>query len=170
MDFDWKKTLGTIAPTIATALGGPLAGLAVQAIGGIFGLGDSPAEEELAQAVKGATPEQYLALKKAEQDFLVRLEELGVEREKLAAGDRDSARKREMEVKDRTPGLLAVLLTVGFFGLLGWMMVKSPPEGSRDLLNIMLGSLGTAWVGMTTYYYGSSAGSARKDELLARRG
>ena len=29
MDFDWKSVVGTVAPTIATALGGPLAGVAV---------------------------------------------------------------------------------------------------------------------------------------------
>jgi hypothetical protein len=169
MDWDWKKTLGTVAPTIATALGGPLAGLAVQAIGGIFGLGDNPTEDQLKTAMQGATPADFLALKKAEQDFLVRMEELGIERERLVFGDRDSARKREMEVKDYVPGALAIMLTVGFFGLLGWMMYKAPPEGSRDLLNIMLGSLGTAWAGMIAYYFGSSAGSARKDELLARK-
>ena len=46
------------------------------------------------------------------------------------------------------------------------MMYQAPPEGSRDVLNIMLGSLGTGWVTMLAYYFGSSAGSARKDAML----
>src|SRR6266571_1556152 len=36
-----------------------------------------------------------------------------------------------------------------------------------DLAKIMVGTLGTAWVGVTSYYFGSSRGSDRKTELLA---
>ena len=38
MDFDWKSVVGTVAPTIATALGGPLAGVAVSSLAAAFGL------------------------------------------------------------------------------------------------------------------------------------
>jgi hypothetical protein len=38
--LDWRKTLGTVAPAIATALGGPLAGVAVGMAAKALGLGD----------------------------------------------------------------------------------------------------------------------------------
>lgn len=73
-----------------------------------------------------------------------------------------------MTVKDITPKLLALVVTLGFFGVLAFMLVQSVPVASRDVLNIMLGSLGTAWISIIAYYFGSSNGSSRKTELLAK--
>lgn len=82
--------------------------------------------------------------------------------------DRDGARKREVEVKDYTPTLLSIGITIGFFGILTFMLFNSPPAASRDILNIMLGSLGTAWVSVVAYYFGSSKGSDKATELLSK--
>ena len=93
---------------------------------------------------------------------------MGLDRDTLAAAERDSARKREMAVRDKIPGILAIGLTVGFFGLLGWLVAHEPPAGSRDILNIMLGSLGTGWVTMLAYYFGSSADTSRMQLAAAK--
>lgn len=77
--------------------------------------------------------------------------------EQIAANDRDSARKREMVVQDKTPRNLAYFLTAGFFGLLGALFFGTPPESAMSTLQIMTGSLGTAWITMIAYYYGTSA-------------
>ena len=108
------------------------------------------------------------AIEKQVQDHTATMENLLVEREKVAAGDRASARAREMAVKDYIPGILAIFLTAGFFGLLGWMMYEAPPDGSKDILNVMLGSLGTGFITMLAYYYGSSASSAQKTTAMAQ--
>ncbi|CUW39661.1 conserved protein of unknown function [Magnetospirillum sp. XM-1] len=158
---DALGVLGKVAPTIATMLGGPLAGTAVSAIESALGLDPSGDKDAALKAVAAATPEQLLALKAEDNRHAEAMEKLGLDRDALAAQDRDSARKREMEVKDRVPGILAISLTLGFFGLLGWLVAHEPPQGSRDILNIMLGSLGTGWITMLAYYFGSSADTKR---------
>ena len=170
--FDWRSIVKTIAPTIGTALGGPLGGVAGLALAKVLGVPESGQNDDstLAAAVQGATPDQLMALKKADHDFALQMQELGFKNlealEAIAASDRASARDREVKTQDWTPKALGIAITIGFFGLLAYLMKFEPPAGSRDILNIMLGSLGSAWISVVSYYFGSSAGSARKDEIL----
>lgn len=174
---DILPALAKLAPTIAAAAGGPLAGTAVNAIETALGLNKSSTDlsqrqDDVAAAIAGATPDQLLALKKADNDFQVQMAEIGFkDAEAIAAlevQDRSSAREREQNLKDWTPRALAAGVTLGFFSVLLYMLVHDVPATTKDVLNIMLGSLGTAWVSIIAYYFGSSSGSDRKTELLAR--
>jgi len=89
--------------------------------------------------------------------------------ERIAAEDRNSARQREMTVRDRTPAYLAYGVTLGFFGVLAYMLNYSIPVTGHDALLVMLGSLGTAWTAVVSYYFGSSAGSNKKSELMSQQ-
>lgn len=166
--MDWKSMLGGIAPTIATALGGPLAGLAVEAIGNAIGM-DQPTVKKVQEALTQGqlTSDQIVRLKKAETDLQLRMKELDISLDQLDATDRDSARKREMAVLDRTPSVLAAVVTLGFFGVLIYMLQYGIPSEGGEALLVMLGSLGTAWSGIIAYYYGSSRGSDRKTDIMA---
>lgn len=172
---DVKALVSKLAPTIAAGLGGPVAGSAVAALEAVFGINTAGTTEDkqaaLVPIVAAATQDQLLALKVAEQDFALKMADLGFKNttdlEKLAADDRDSARKREVDIKDNTPKILAYSVTLGYFGLMVFMCVSTPPAASRDILNIMLGTLGTAWGAVMAYYFGSTKGSAEKSKLLA---
>jgi len=159
-----------IAPTLATGLattaGGPVAGLAVNYLSQALLGKDGGAPEELQAALADANPDQLLALKQADQAFAVKLRELDIDLEKIHAGDRDSARQREIAVKDWTPALLAFFVTAGFFGVLGYMLAYGAPEKGGEALLVMLGSLGAAFGAVVAYYFGSSAGSERKNALM----
>lgn len=161
----------TVAPTIASAVGGPLAGMATRAISeALLGKPDG-SEQELADAAARATPEQLMALKNAENDFAVKMRELDIDLERIANQDRDSARNREVQTKDWTPRVLAGLITVGYFGALFYMLRNGLPQhGGSEAMLVMLGTLGTAWGGVVAYYFGSSAGSKAKDEAMRRNG
>ncbi len=126
-------------------------------------------EEELLQAAAKATPEQLLALKKAENDFALQMRELDIDLERIASEDRDSARNREIKTKDWTPKILAGGITVGYFGVLFYMLTHGlPTTGGSEAMLVMLGTLGTAFGGVMAYYFGSSAGSKEKTEALNR--
>lgn len=161
-----KQVLATIAPILGTAVLGPVGGMAGAAIAKALGVpeGDAAAAEK---ALLGATPDQLLALKKADQDFAVRIKELGISEEKLGYDDTASARAREMVVKDNTPAILAYGVTIGFFGVLGYILGYGVPKVGGDALLVLLGSLGTAWTGVVSYYFGSSASGKAKDQTIA---
>lgn len=169
MKLDWRSIVGTVAPTLATALGGPLAGVAVKAIAA--GLGKSPEAkaDAVEQAVLEADPATLLKLKEIEVQFEKDLQAAGIRLEEIAAEDRANARAREMGLKDHTPAILSFVITIGFFGTLGWMLVNGKPATGGDALLVMLGALGGAWGAIVSYYFGSSAGSKIKTEALARR-
>ena len=94
--------------------------------------------------------------------------QIGIDEQKIAAMDRDSARNREIDLKDKTPSFLAFFLTFGFFGVLGLIMFYPIQPSARGVIDIMLGSLGTAWISVIMYYFGSSVGSKIKTQLLKK--
>lgn len=161
----------TVAPTIASAVGGPLAGMAVRTISEVLLGKPDGTEGELAEAAAKATPEQLLALKQAEQDFAVKMRELDIDLERLSNADRDSARNREIKTKDWMPRVLA-LVVVGGFMLTVFMVLAGYVEGMKDPLmattvGTLIGFVSAKCEQVVAYYFGSSAGSKAKDEAMS---
>jgi hypothetical protein len=156
-----------LAPTIASALLGPLGGVAVAAIGKIIGV-DSASVATVTKAFDEGriTPEHLAAIKELELQYQNEEKERGFRYADLEFKDRDSARQMQISTQSNTPTVLTYMVTAGFFGILGWMMhdnsvVDSPP------IMIMLGSLGTAWTGCISFWFGTTSNSQNKDKLLA---
>jgi len=169
MNFDKiLPTLKAIAPTLATALGGPLAGLAVTELGKIFGIDMSQADaaSQIESQLATMTPELALALKQADQQFAIDMKKLDIDILKIDAADRDSARLMARETKDWAPRVLAGWITCGLFSILGIMVFREIPGGNHDVLNILLGILAKSFGDIVSYYFGSSASSASKDNTL----
>jgi len=172
MATNWKSWVGKLAPMLGAALHGPLAGTAMVAVAKAIGLDDKAEENQITEALAKVTPEHMLAIKAAEAEFKVKMGELGftstADLEQIAAEDRADARQRETQLKDWTPRILAYGVSLGFFGILAWMVVH-PGVTDSPLINILMGSLGTAWISIISYYFGSSAGSARKTEIMRQQ-
>jgi len=154
--------LAQIAPTIATALGGPLGGIAYEAVSKVMGISQDDAKKMLDDGK--LTADQIASVQQAEIALKAKAQELGLDFEKLAVEDRSSARTMQSNTHSWIPPFLAVGITVGFFGILYALMTDKVTKS--DELMIMLGSLSTAWTGVIAFYFGSSAGSQAKDQLL----
>jgi hypothetical protein len=160
--MEWLKQ---IAPTVATALGGPLAGMAISAVSKAIGVD----EDKVGDLIKDnkLTAEQIAQVKLAEIELQKQAQELGLNFEKLAVDDRKSAREMQATTRSIVPPALAAIVTVGFFGILV-MMLLGKVDSNNPAILMMLGSLGTAWTGIIAYYFGSSAGSQAKTDLLSK--
>lgn len=172
--MDWKKIVAAVAPTLGTALGGPLAGMAVSAISdALLGRPDG-SEGEIVTALKAGGPEALLKLKQADQAFAVRMRELDIDVEKIHQTDRASARDREVRSGDRaTPRILASVIVGGFLATV-WYVLSGQVEGLKDpvaagLIGTLIGYVSAKADQVVSYYFGSSASSAQKNDLLARK-
>ena len=169
--MDFSTVLKTVAPWIGTALGGPLGGMAVEAAANALGL-STKTVDSVKQALSGATPEQMLALKKADQDFALKMQELGFKQvtdlEGLAVADRKDARGMQVSKPSPVPAVLSIGVTLGYFGVLIGMMLGWLKVDNSQALLLMLGSLGTAWGAVMAFWFGTTRDSGRKTELLAQ--
>lgn len=169
--MDLLKIVGAVAPTLATAIGGPLGGMAMQVVSSVLGLPTDSSEKDVEKALKQATPEQLLALKQADNDFAVRMKELDIDLERIAASDRDSARRREAQVRDWMPRVLAFVVVAGFMATV-FLVLLGYVDGMKDPLmatttGTIIGFVSAKCEQVVAYYFGSSSSSQQKTQMLA---
>ena len=84
----------------------------------------------------------------------------------LEASDRNSARQREMSVKDNTNANLAYTVTGTMMVGLVYLNVYPPaPEVKTVVENVMM-AVRDGWLVILAYYFGSSRGSAAKHDMI----
>jgi len=160
--------LKTLAPTVASALLGPLGGVAVAAIGHIIGIPDATTENITKAFQDGKiTPDQLAEIKKLELQYQNDEKERGFKYTELEFKDKDSARQMQIVTKSSVPATLTFLITVGFFGVLVWMLFDVS-ENTPPALMYLLGSLNTAWTGCVAYWFGTTKSSADKTNIIAQ--
>jgi hypothetical protein len=158
-----KQIISTVAPMLGTVLGGPLGGLAGNALAQALGTTDPKAQEA---AIVAGNPDTLLKLKQAEDAVKEHLRQMDIDEEKLTFDDIANARAMQVQTHDTTPKYLAYLITFGFFATLGYLIVYGKPQTGGDVMLVMVGSLGTAWASIVSFFYGSSAGSAAKTDVI----
>jgi hypothetical protein len=165
MSFDWKETLATVAPTIATALGGPLAGVAVNMVASKLGI--EPTQEAVQSAIASGDPSVMLQLKQVESEFKVKMRELDIKEMEVHAQNTDSARK--LYAVNKWPQItLSALFITGYFAVLIYLFSGKVQldDDTRAILTLLLGLITREVPTIMQFWFGSSVGSKEKGEEL----
>tara|TARA_R100000231_G_scaffold135719_1_gene110389 strand:+ start:558 stop:1037 length:480 start_codon:yes stop_codon:yes gene_type:complete len=147
-----KNLVGAVAPTLGTALGGPMGNIAGSMIADVLGCANNP--KAIQNAVQNATPEQMLELKQAEQDFELQMKELEVDVYKLETEEKQHA--RSMFSKDWTARIIGLVTIGGFLGYIFLVTLQPPEQNSEALINLVLGYLGGLASAIISFYFGAS--------------
>jgi hypothetical protein len=169
---DFKQIIGAIAPTIATALGSPMAGFAIKALSSAMLGHENGSEDDLEEAIKAASPESLGKIKEADNSFAIRMKELDIDLERISNDDRNSARKREIESGDTwTPRIIAFMTIFAAFAVT-WYVLSGQVKNLTDATVVgMIGTLIGYVFGIAnqviSYYFGSSHGSKQKTDAMS---
>ena len=71
-----------------------------------------------------------------------------------------------MKTKNVFMYILAGLLTLAFCSLIGILLFVEVPEGNTELVYTLAGIVGSAFLLMVGYFFGSSQGSADKNDMI----
>ncbi len=161
--------LETVAPTVASALLGPLGGVAVAALGKVFGL-DNATVNDVSKAITDGkmTPDQLADIKKLELQFQNDEQERGFKYVELEFKDRDSARQMQISTHSLTPTILTWIIVTLVMGLEGALLFNAVSDKVSDLITgRILGTLDTTLGMVVAYWFGSNSTSQRKTEIIA---
>jgi hypothetical protein len=149
--------LKNVAPMLATAVTGPLGGMAVKAIAEKLGVEDTV--EAVASAIQ------------ADPQAAQKLAEIDTKQFELHNANTDSARKMNAGIQESANASwlaknTAYALDVGIVGatiFLAWFaFIKGVPENNKELVYMALGSLITMSGTILNFHRGSSQGSKDK--------
>jgi hypothetical protein len=157
--------VGSVAPLIGTAIGGPFGGLATSLLQDAFGTNDDAA---IQQQLASGNPDALLKLKAAEQAFDAKMKELDIDEQDLYLKDVQSAR----DLAQKTsiwPQLTLTFLAIGAFAAVLYVLVLQSqviPPDNKDLVIFLVGQLST-FTGMGfSFFLGSSKGSKDKNSIM----
>jgi len=174
--MDWKDIVGTVAPGLATALGGPLAGAAVKVLGDkLLGRPDA-SQEEVAEALSAGSlsGDQIVALKKAEQDFTLEMARIDAASEASHIADTASARMQTADLARSGSAIawgapaVSIMVVCGYFACIWLLFIRGDdlPVNLAQLVSIMFGALQLGFGQVINYWLGSSAGSKKSGDAI----
>jgi hypothetical protein len=160
---DLFNLLKGIAPTLATAVAGPLGGAAVSALAAKFGVSDSV--EAVAKAISG------------DPQATAKLQELELEMAKLDMANTASARDMNSKIQEsanaawiaKNAAYILDFAIVSATIIMTWIVFfKGVPVENKEIAYMAIGSLITMCGTVLNFHRGSSAGSKSKTEEMMK--
>jgi uncharacterized protein (DUF697 family) len=147
-----KNVVGAVAPTLGTALGGPLGGAAASMIADALGCDND--EKSINKALQSATPDELAMVKEADREFDAKMKELDVDLFALETKDKQDARSHFS--KDWTAKLIGIVMVLFFCSYIGMITIMPPEQNSMELINLVLGYMGGLVSAVISFYFGAS--------------
>lgn len=195
----WSDTLSVVeklAPMIAAGLGTPLLGGAISALETVFGLIPEPTativdrQSAVSAAMQNATPDQLLAVTKANNDYALAMATAGfknqtdlasiaLQRDQAVVADVADARKNNsgnpsvFHLAYVTIFVFAALMSVVLYGiyqvLSGGIAIKDPGmvAAVAGLVGAIVGYVAANTQTVYNFIFGGSLGSERKTDAMA---
>ncbi len=168
--MDIKNLLKSAAPMLGAAIGGPFGGMAMKMLAEALGAPEAK-PEDLPGLMASASPDQIAAIKKVDNDFKLRMTELGFANEQklasLAVEDRQGARDMQTATQSKVPPTLAVMIVLCWAVVQGFLFTNIIDPSMRELIARVLGTLDGALMLVLSFYFGSSHGSQQKTDILS---
>lgn len=148
--------LKSLAPTIASAAGGPMAGMAVKMAASKLGIPDATANE--IEDLIEREPEKAVLLKEADKDFKDRIREMEIDLEsfKTEVDDRKDARTKFSG--DVTPKVFCILALVLYGAYVMTVTILPHDQNDETIISLVLGQLSGILGTCAAFFYGGSNG------------
>lgn len=157
----WKEILGSVAPTIATALGGPLAGAATKYLKDKVLGNEDATDSELSDYMLAANPEKLAEIKRIDNEFELEIQRMGVENLKSARASGDKI--------GHWPQIILGFATISAFFYLLYVMLTNQLDvdpTAEKFLYMLLGSLMTFASMVFRYFFGGNQSDDKNIEKI----
>jgi|TARA_S200002703_G_C3709180_1_gene217811 hypothetical protein len=148
--------LKSLAPTIASAAGGPMAGMAVKMAAQKLGMPEATANE--IEDLIEREPEKAVLLKEADKEFKDRIREMEIDLESFKTEVEDRKDARAKFSGDLTPKVFCILALILYGAYVMTVTILPHDQNDETIISLVLGQLSGILGTCAAFFYGGSNG------------
>lgn len=147
--------LKSLAPTIASAAGGPMAGMAVRMAAQKLGVPAATANE--IEDIIEREPEKAVLLKEADTEFKDRIKEMEIDLESFKSELEDRKHARETFKNDWTPKVFGILALLLYGAYVLTVTIMPHDQNDETIISLVLGQLSGILGTMAAFWFSGSS-------------
>lgn len=148
--------LKSLAPNIASAAGGPLAGMAVKMAASKLGLPSTTTANEIEDLIE-REPEKAVLVKQADNDFKSKIKEMEIDLESFKTEVQDRQHARETFKNDWTPKVFGILALVLYGAYVMTVTILPHDQNDETIISLVLGQLSGILGTMAAFWFSGSS-------------